>query len=132
MPTEENKAIIRQGIEARNTNVVEAFVSFFPADWHEEVRRAFNSVTEAFPDIHITIEELIGEGNKIVSRWTAQATHLGSWQGIAPTGKTVKWTGLDLYTLTDGKITGVVREQDTLGLLRQLGVSVSWEGQAIT
>jgi hypothetical protein len=70
MLKEENKALIRRAIEARNTNDVEAFAAFFPTDWHEGVRRAFNGVTEAFPDVHITIEELIGEGDKIVSRWS--------------------------------------------------------------
>lgn len=132
MSIEENKLLVLRILDARNKHDMEAFVAAFPDDWRENVQRSFGSVTDAFPDIHITPSKLIAEGHTVALRWAAQATHLGSWQGIAPTGKVVKWTGLDLYTLTDGKITGVVREQDTLGLLRQLGVSVSWEGQAIT
>lgn len=132
MSIEENKQMILHILDARNKNDLEAFAAAFPDGWTENVRHAFGTVTYAFPDIHITPGELIAEGSTVALHWSAQATHLGSWQGIAPTGKVVKWTGIDLYTLTDGKITGVVREQDALGLLRQLGVSVSWEGQAIT
>lgn len=130
MITEENKAIIRRFVETRNANDFEAFVAFFPADWREGVRRAFNSVTEAFPDVHITIEELIGEGDKIVSRWSFQGTHLGLYQDIPATGKKVNYTGIDIYTIVDGKIVSVVRETDSLVVLRQLGVTGSHQQQA--
>ena len=130
MPTEENKALIRRAIEARNANDVEAFAAFFPAPWHEGVRRGFNSVTEAFPDVHITIEELIGEGDKIVSRWSFQGTHLGFYQDIPATGKTVNYTGIDIYTIEDDKVVSVVRETDNLVVLQQLGVTVSNQPRA--
>jgi predicted ester cyclase len=130
MITEENKAIIRRFVETRNANDFEAFVAFFPADRREGVRRAFNSVTEAFPDVHITIEELIGEGDKIVSRWSFQGTHLGLYQDIPATGKKVNYTGIDIYTIVDGKIVSVVRETDSLVVLRQLGVTGSHQQQA--
>ncbi len=130
MPIEENKALIRRAIEARNANDVEAFAGFFPSDWHEGVRRAFNSVTQAFPDVHITIEELIGEGDKIVSRWSFQGTHLGLYQDIPATGKQVNYTGIDIYTIEDGKVVSVVRETDNLVVLQQLGVTGSNQPRA--
>ncbi len=130
MLTDENKALIRRAIEARNTNDVEAFAAFFPTDWHEGVRRAFNSLTEAFPDVHITIEELIGEGDKIVSRWSFQGTHLGLYQDIPATGKQVNYTGIDIYTIEDGKVVSVVRETDNLVVLQQLGVTGSNQPRA--
>ena len=130
MLTEENKALIRRAIEARNANDVEAFAAFFPPDWHEGVRRAFNGVTEAFPDVHITIEELIGEGDKIVSRWSFQGTHLGLYQDIPATGKKVNYTGIDIYTIVDGKVVSVVRETDNLVVLQQLGVTISNQPRA--
>ena len=130
MSTEENKALIRRAIEARNANDVEAFAAFFPLDWHEGVRRAFNGVTEAFPDVHITIEELIGEGDKIVSRWSFQGSHLGLYQDIPATGKKVNYTGIDIYTIVDGKVVSVVRETDNLVVLQQLGVTVSNQKRA--
>jgi predicted ester cyclase len=130
MPTEENKALIRRTIEARNANDIEAFAGFFPTDWHEGVRRAFNGVTEAFPDVHITIEELIGEGDKIVSHWSFQGTHLGLYQDIPATGKKVNYTRIDIYTIVDGKVVSVVRETDNLVVLQQLGVNVSNQPRA--
>lgn len=130
MLTEVNKALIRRAIEARNANDVEAFAAFFPADWREGVRRGFNSVTQAFPDVHITIEELIGEGDKIVSRWSFQGTHLGLYQDIPATGKTVNYTGIDIYTIEDGKVVSFVRETDNLVVLQQLGVTVSNQPRA--
>ena len=114
MLTEMNKAIIRRFTETRNTNDVEAFAACFPADWHERVRGAFNRLTEAFPDVHIEIQELTGEGDKIVSRWTFQGTHLGLYQDIPASGKKVNYTGIDIYTIADGKIVSVVREVDNL------------------
>lgn len=130
MRTEENKALIRRAIEARNTNDVEAFAAFFSTDWHEGVRHAFNDVTKAFPDVHITIQELIGEGDKIVSRWSFQGTHLGLYQNIPATGNKVNYTGIDIYTIADGKVVSVVRETDNLVVLQQLGVNVSNRPQA--
>ena len=130
MLTEENKATIRRLVEARNTNDVEAFAALFPADWHEGVRHSFLNWTEAFPDVHITIEELIGEGDKIVSRWSFQGTHLGLYQDIPATGKKVNYTGIDIYTIVDGKIVSVVRETDSLVVLRQLGVIGSHQQRA--
>jgi predicted ester cyclase len=130
MLTEENKELVRRAIEARNANNVDAFAAFFPADWHEGVRRAFNGVTEAFPDVHITIEELIGEGDKIVSRWSFQGTHLGLYQDIPATGKKVNYTGIDIYTIVDGKIVSVERETDNLVVLQQLGVTGSNQSRA--
>ena len=130
MTIEENKVLIRRGVEARNTNDVESFVALFPTDWREGVRKAFNSVTEAFPDVHVTIQELIGEGDKIACRGLFQGTHLGLYQDIPATGKKVSYTMTDIYTFADGKIVSVVREVDNLEVLKQLGVSVSHQQRA--
>jgi len=75
----------------------------------------------AFPDIEITIHDLIAEGDKVVSRWTAQAKHDGEFMGIPPTGTAVTFDGLYVYRVTDGKISEVWVSFDALGLLRQLG-----------
>lgn len=123
MQLQENKALIHRFIDARNAHDVEVFAAFFPADWYENVRHAFNAVTEAFPDVHVTIQELIGEGDKVVSRWSFKATHLGLYQGIPATGKTVDYTGIDIYTIAEGKIVALVRETDSMVVLQQLGVT---------
>lgn len=130
MDIEKNKTLVRRIVEARNTNNVEAFVAPFPSDWSDKVRRAFTSVTEAFPDVHITINELIGEGNKVVSYWSFQGTHLGLYQNISATGNTVNYTGIDIYTIEEGKIIAAVRVVDNLVVLQQLGVAPSNQQKA--
>ena len=75
----------------------------------------------AFPDWRHTIEDMIAEGDKVVSRGTFRATHKGEYQGIAATGKEVVDTWIIIHRIAGGKIVEVWEESDELGLLRQLG-----------
>ena len=75
----------------------------------------------AFPDIEITIHDLIAEGDKVASRWTARAKHDGEFMGISPTGTAVTFDGLYVYRVTNGRISEVWASFDALGLLRQIG-----------
>lgn len=122
MSIEENKEIVRRLVEARNRHDVEAFVALFPAEAEERVRGAFNGTSTAFPDVHISIEELVGEGDNVVLRWTFTGSHRGPYQNIPATEKQVSYTGIDWYTIADGQIMAAVREQDNLDVLQQLGV----------
>jgi len=126
---EENKVLISRLVAARNDHDLEAFVAFFVKDGKEQVRKAFNQVTEAFPDVQITVKELIGEGEKIVSYWLFQGTHLGLYQDIPATGRRVKYNGVDIYTIVDGQILSLVRVVDNLVVLRQLGITGSDQQQ---
>ncbi len=79
----------------------------------------------AFPDGHVTIHELIAEGNKVVARFTIRGTHKGPFPDIPgpPTGKQLAITGCDVITLTaDGKVVEIWDYPDALGMLRQLGL----------
>lgn len=87
----------------------------------EALREAFGRFRDAFPDLHITAEELIGEKDLVVARWTATGTHTGELAGIAATGTTVRWDGIDIYRLVDGKIAEWWRNDDFVWLLHQLG-----------
>ena len=100
-------------------------MALFAGDWQDRVRRGFASVTDSFPDVHITIEEMIAEGDKVALRWSFRGTDRGTYQDIPATGKTVDWKGIDIYTVADGKITTMVREADSLSVLQQLGATVS-------
>jgi predicted ester cyclase len=127
--SEEHKAVINRLIEARNTNNTEAFLALLAEELQDPLRGAFTGISHAFPDVQITAEEMIAEGNKVVSRWTFKGTHLGAFRGtfkgsfqeIPATGKAVIWTGIDIYTVKDGTIISWEREADMLGLLQQLG-----------
>ena len=76
----------------------------------------------ACPDVRLTIEDLIAEGDKVVSRWTAIGTHKGELMGIAPTGKRVTVTGCDIAQYQNGKVVEGWASYDMLGMLQQLGV----------
>jgi predicted ester cyclase len=89
----------------------------------EGIRQTIRMLREAFPDIHIRNEELIAEGDKVVSRQTSRGTHEGEFMGIRPTGKEVTWTGILMFRIADGKIVDQWLEQDVMGLMQQLGVA---------
>lgn len=79
----------------------------------------------AFPDERIVIEELIGEGDKVVARLRSEGTHEGHWQSpigdIAPTGKTFVQTGVQIFRIENAMIVEMQTEWDVLGHLQQLG-----------
>jgi steroid delta-isomerase-like uncharacterized protein len=75
-----------------------------------------------FPDVKHTIEDVIIKDDRVVIRWTATGTQTGEFQGIAPTGKQVTWTGVNIYRFECGKIVEVWAELDGIGRLQQLGV----------
>lgn len=75
----------------------------------------------AFPDVQFTVERQIVEGQKIGCRYWLTGTHKGEFLGIAPTGKSVKDVGNDLFHLTGGQIEEIWVSEDSLGLIQQLG-----------
>ena len=75
----------------------------------------------AFPDMHLTPEEMIAEGDTVAVRWRIRGTHHGEFFGIAPTGKAIETTNTQFYFLEGGKIVGWAGDMDLLGLMQQLG-----------
>jgi predicted ester cyclase len=76
----------------------------------------------AYPDLHTTIEDMIAEGDKVVTRLTFGGTHQGTFQGIPPTGKQVTITGIQILRIADSKLVEHRSEFDALGMMQQLGV----------
>ena len=76
----------------------------------------------AFPDVDFTINEQIAEGDKVVTRWTAQGTHKGELMGTPATGKSATVTGISVDRLVNGKIAESWGIFDQFGMLQQLGV----------
>ena len=85
------------------------------------VKDAVTLYRTAFPDLRLTIEMQVGEGELVVTQWTARGTHQGELFGIAPTGKQATVTGISIDRISDGKIAEDWTNWDTLGLLQQLG-----------
>jgi steroid delta-isomerase-like uncharacterized protein len=88
----------------------------------EQNRQFISGLRAAFPDAHYTTVDQIAEGDKVVVRYRFEGTHLGTFQGVAPTSKQVSYTGILIYRVAGGKIAEQWTELDLLSLLQQLGV----------
>ena len=88
----------------------------------ETWRRAIGMYRSAFPDSHVTFEELIAVGDTVVGRWSATATHTGPLSGVAPTGKHIEIGGITIYRFAQGKIIEAWEQLDMLGMWQQIGV----------
>ena len=86
---------------------------------HKQVVTAFRS---AFPDLHVTAEDLVAEGDKVALRWQAEGTHQGELMGIAPTGRRVTMRGIEMLRIGGGQIRERWAEDNALNVLQQLGV----------
>jgi predicted ester cyclase len=80
------------------------------------------AIRTAFPDIELTIEDVIAEGDKVVVRYTARGTHKGVFQGIAATGRQVSWAGINIYRHEGSKAVETWQLASTLAVIQQLGV----------
>jgi predicted ester cyclase len=89
----------------------------------EGIKRVVNMLAGIFPDCVHTIEDIFGEGDKIVWRGTLSGTHLGSFLGNPPTGKTFVQKQMHIIRLVDGKQVEHWSMRDELGLQQQLGFS---------
>jgi steroid delta-isomerase-like uncharacterized protein len=75
----------------------------------------------AFPDIQMTIEDLVAESDRVVARYTWRGTQRGPFQGLPPTGRSVAVAGTGIFRLMDGRIAEEWWQEDLLGLMAQLG-----------
>ncbi len=87
----------------------------------ENFKQYLGMITSVFPDIKVTIEDLLADDDKVAVRLTIHGTQLGSFRGFPATGKQVTWTGMDIVHISKGKITERWSERDFLNMLLQLG-----------
>ncbi|NIR47624.1 MAG: hypothetical protein GWN55_02300 [Phycisphaerae bacterium] len=117
MSTEENKLLVRRYIEeVVNTGDVEKIAKFISPEYVEVcnntryalgiegARRHIRGVREAYPDLQLSIEQQIAEGDWVVTQITARGTHRGAWLEMKPTGKTVVFTGVNINRVVGGLI----------------------------
>ena len=118
MSIEENKKLIRRYIEevinTGNVTEIEKFISPNYTEIHEGNRHVIgiqgakdhiNGVRQTYPDLTLSVDQQIAEGDWVATCITARGTHLGSWLGIKPTGKQVSFTGVNIEKVENGKIT---------------------------
>jgi steroid delta-isomerase-like uncharacterized protein len=132
--SEQNKAIARRVFEeVWNKGNLAALDEIYVADvvGHnappgqppgiEGARQFIGMYLQAFPDTRMVVEDQVAEGDKVVTRWTATATHQGELMGMPPTGKSARVTGITINRLEGGKIVEEWGIFDQLGMLQQLG-----------
>lgn len=136
MSLEENKALIRFVIEeALNKGNIDLADDFFTSDYVSHIPNApplppgpgtFKEIITiwrtAFPDYHMTIEELIAEGDKVCNRFTSTGTHEAKLWGIPPTNKKMVVKGIEIHRINGGKVAETWICDDVPGIMQQLGV----------
>ena len=138
MSIEDNKARVRRFYEEvfnqKNTAAIDEFFAPNIVDHSappgvpggiEGQKQLIGLYLTAFPDLHLTVEDMIAEGDKVVVRLTSSGTQQGEFMSISPTGKHVTITVVDIFRIAGGKFVEHWLQMDTLGLLQQLGVAPS-------
>jgi steroid delta-isomerase-like uncharacterized protein len=134
--SENNKAIVRRLIEEvwNKGNLLVVDELFAPNYEHhdastpdfgrgpESEKKRVSLYRTAFPDLRLTIEDIIAEGETVMTRWSCRGTHKGDLRGTAPTGKQFTISGVTVNRLANGKIAESHVNWDALGLMQQLGV----------
>jgi len=131
-----NKALVRRFIEDFWAGGDLARVGeFLPDDYTEHnllpgqgpglegYRRRFVALRAGLPDVTITVDDLFGEGDRVVARVTIRGTHRGPLFGVAPTGRRIELSAINVYRVAGGKVAERWGQQDVLGALRQMGAA---------
>jgi steroid delta-isomerase-like uncharacterized protein len=138
MPTQEtNKATFSRLHEAMNGGDAEVIAKtidetvdpnlLFHAPVPSDVTglQAFKQVwvtlLRAFPDLHVAVQDVVAEGDKVVYRNTVTGTHHGEYRGLQPTGRSVTYNEIFIIRFADGRIAEIWGVVDVLAQLRQLG-----------
>jgi len=135
--TEDNKALVRRYYEeVVSTGAVDVLARFVAPDYVEVhdnsrypigldgARQHLLGVRRTYPDLRLTVEQQIAEGEWVVSRVTMRGTHAGEWQGIKPTGKTVEVTAVNLDRVVGTRIVEHGGAANLLGPLMEIGAVV--------
>lgn len=133
MSSDQNKKIVRRLFEEPwegNLAVVDELVASDyvghdaadpePLRGPQGVKEFISTYRAAFPDVRITVEQQLAEGDLVATRWSGRGTHEGELMGVEPTGKHVTVEGLTISRLEDGKIVEAFQNWDTFGMMRQL------------
>jgi steroid delta-isomerase-like uncharacterized protein len=87
-------------------------------------KRVAETFRAAFPDVRLEVDELIAERDLVAARWTISGTHTGPWGEVAPTGRSIHFSGVNFFRIADQKIAEIWNVRDDLGLREQLGTGV--------
>lgn len=96
-----------------------------PIRGRDGIRKVVEGIRTAFPDLFISVEDLIADEDRVAVRWHAYGTHAGDFRGISPTGRPVQIVGITISRLKNAQIEEEWSQWDTMGLLEQIGVAVN-------
>lgn len=136
MDIEANKAIVRKYVELWSTGNLELADAVLAADFVDHthpnqapgpasVKEAIKAFRAGFPDVQVTIEQMIAEGDTVAFRFVLRGTHLGTFAGFPPTGEEAVLTGVDFIRLAGGKMVELWSIQDTFSWAQQFGYKIS-------
>ena len=133
--SEENRALALRTSEIVNQKNPDLIEELYPPDfvWHgpagdirgyEQAKQLSSTFFAAFPDAHITDEDVIAEGDKVVRRYTTRGTHQGETEMFGPpTGRQIEQKGITIHRFEEGKIVEEWEAFDSLIMLQQLGLA---------
>ncbi len=134
--SEQNVALLRRWFdEVWNQGRLETIHELFAADGvgigqsgsdvvirgPQEFETFVQGLRAAFPDIHVTAEDVLDAGDKVVMRWSATMTHRGDGLGVPASGKQVRITGISIARIANGKIVEGWDNWDQLKMMREIG-----------
>ncbi len=135
MSAEDNKALVRRFVDevqsGGNIDLIDevcspGFVNHSAPPGIRADREGLKILTAmfrgAFPDSHFTIEDMVAEGDKVVTRKTFHGTHEGEFMGMPPSGRVVSMGLIDIVRVSDGRVVEHWAMGDSLGMMQQLGV----------
>jgi steroid delta-isomerase-like uncharacterized protein len=88
----------------------------------QALKHVWAVLLQAFPDIHLAVEDMIAEGDKVVGRTTVTGTHRGEYMGFPPTGKSVTYNEIFIFRFINGRIAETWGVVDVFSQMKQLGV----------
>jgi steroid delta-isomerase-like uncharacterized protein len=133
-----NKATFQRFHEAANTGDVEHLAKTIDeivasdavirtplpidATGAELLKQVWAMLLRVYPDIHLTVEDVIAEGDKVVARNTVTGTHRGEFMGVGPTGKSVTYNEIFIFRFADGRVVETWGVVDVYAQMKQIGV----------
>ena len=132
--SEENKALARRSWDLVGQHNPDALEEVYAADlvWHEpdqdvqgleEAKQFYSMYLSAFPDLNATVEDVIAEDDKVVTRYTIRGTHQGEIEEFGPpTGRQVEIKGITIHRIEEGEIVEEWERYDNLSVMQQLGL----------
>jgi steroid delta-isomerase-like uncharacterized protein len=132
--SEQNKAAVRTVFDTFNGGDPDALdevvaedvvdhdpYNTFASEGREGLKQLIAGYRESFPDLEVTIEDLVAEGDKVVVRWTASGTQQGEVMGVSGSGKRSTIGGIGIDRIEGGRIVESWAHWDALGMLQQIG-----------